>query len=247
MSGLAIAPGSEVIWQDVECGGYAADLPTWERLAAATTGELADLGAGNGRVALHLAARGHRVVAIDSDEDLLAALRERARARGLTVETVEGDVRLLALGRRLDLILAPMQLIHLLDGPQGRAELLRAVGDHLTPGGRFCAALLDDSLPLSSGTPEPLPDLREVDDWIHSSLPVDVRAGGARIAIDRRRQLVSPAGELSEESVTIHLDAVAPDVFEREAAAAGFRPLPRLPIAETADHVGSVVVCLEAI
>ena len=45
-------------------------------------------GAGTGRVALDLAARGHDMVAVDSDPDLVAACAERAADRSLSVTAV---------------------------------------------------------------------------------------------------------------------------------------------------------------
>ena len=54
-----------VVWHDVECGRYAADLPVWRELAAAAGGPVLDVGAGTGRVALDLARHGARVVALD--------------------------------------------------------------------------------------------------------------------------------------------------------------------------------------
>ena len=108
MSASAPSVPAAVAWHDAECGGYGADLAAWERLAAAQGGPVLDLGAGTGRVALHLAARGHEVVAVDSDPDLLAALAERAEGRVPAIETIEADVRDLDLGRRFPLIVAPM-------------------------------------------------------------------------------------------------------------------------------------------
>jgi SAM-dependent methyltransferase len=46
-----------------------------------------DLGTGEGRLALHLAARAGRVVGIDTDEESLAAARERARELGISNAT----------------------------------------------------------------------------------------------------------------------------------------------------------------
>ena len=76
-----------VVWHDLECGSYRADLPLWRELAAEGAARLRerrepvlDVGAGTGRVALDLAARGPRVTALDRDAELLAALRERAAA-----------------------------------------------------------------------------------------------------------------------------------------------------------------------
>ena len=72
-----------VVWHDLECGSYRADLPLWRELAdradaAPSRGPILDIGAGTGRVALELARRGHRVTALDLDAALLDALRERA-------------------------------------------------------------------------------------------------------------------------------------------------------------------------
>ena len=74
-----------VIWHDAEYGGYAADLRLWERLAGEHPAACVDLGAGTGRVALHLAAAGTSVTAVDDDPALLAALGRASggpRARG---------------------------------------------------------------------------------------------------------------------------------------------------------------------
>ncbi len=74
---------SAAIWHEVECGGYAADLPVWDRLAATADGPLLELGSGTGRVALRLADGGHEVWAVDADASLLEALQARAAAQGL--------------------------------------------------------------------------------------------------------------------------------------------------------------------
>ena len=37
-----------VVWHDLECGGYDADLPLWRELAADADGPVLDLGAGTG-------------------------------------------------------------------------------------------------------------------------------------------------------------------------------------------------------
>ena len=61
-----------VVWHDVECAGYAADLPTWRALAEEAGGPgVLDLGCGTGRVAIDLAARGHDVTALDADPELV--------------------------------------------------------------------------------------------------------------------------------------------------------------------------------
>ena len=88
-----------VAWHDAENGGFAADLNLFARLATDRPGGVLDLGAGSGRVALHLAAAGHPVTAVDHDPELLVALERRAADRGLEVVTVCTDVRSLELDR----------------------------------------------------------------------------------------------------------------------------------------------------
>ena len=71
-----------VVWHDVECGSYAADLPLWRRLAAERGGPVLDLGCGTGRVALDLAAQGHDVTGLDVEPALVAEFAARARGSG---------------------------------------------------------------------------------------------------------------------------------------------------------------------
>jgi SAM-dependent methyltransferase len=228
-----------VTWHDVEHGSYDADLPLWRELAAAAGGPILDLGAGTGRVAVDLAAQGHEVVALDSHAELLAELAERAPG----VTTIEADVRTFALDTRFDLILAPMQLVQVLGGPDGRVAMLERVHVHLMPGGRFAAALSDahDAVPAEGASP-PLPDILERDGWVFSSQPISVREVNDRVTIERQRQAVSPAGEIEEATAVIALDVVGIDAFADAARDAGLVPVDRRTIPETLDHIGSTVL-----
>lgn len=234
-------------WHDVECAAYAADIPLWRELAAERGGPVLDIGCGTGRVALDLAARGHEVAGIDADPVLVAALDARATARGVPARAVATDARSLELDRRFPLALAPMQVAQLLGGPRGRAAMLASVASHLAPGGLLAVALADpfEAIPAGEARP-PLPDLLEVDGWVLSSTPVAVRDEPQAVAIDRVRQAVSPAGELTEELATIVLDSCAPATLEDEGRAAGLRPAGRRNVPPTADYVGSTIVLLEA-
>jgi SAM-dependent methyltransferase len=238
---MRAALGTEVIWHDVECGSYSADLTLWEELAAAGGGEVLDLGCGTGRVALHLARRGHRVVGVDCDAGLLTALDRRAE--DLAVQTLNADAREFELDRQVPLALAPMQTLQLLEGPGDRAACLRRVAAALSPGGRFAAAILEE-MPPPDDSPPPLPDVREVDGWVYSSLAVEAAIGPDEIIIHRLRQIVSPAGELDEEPNRVRIETFSAAQLEEEAATAGLTPVERRQIGATDIHVGSTVVVL---
>ncbi len=232
-------------WHDAENGSYAADLRLWERLAREHPGGVVDLGAGTGRVSLHLAASGHAVTAVDSDPALLAALSDRAADRGLEVETVCGDVRSLELPGSYPLILAPMQLLHILGGESGRRRALAGIAGSLAAAGRFCAAVLNEPLPLGTARPEPIPDVREVDGWVFSSLPTEIRIDGDSIRMRRLRQLVAPDGELSEEPNSITLDRFTLAALERDAIDAGMQIVSGERIPSTERYEDSVVAIME--
>jgi SAM-dependent methyltransferase len=232
---------SEAIWHDVECGAYRADLSLWERLAEEADGPVLDLGCGTGRVALHLARRGHSVIALDAAPELVAALDERAD--GLPLRTLLADARDFELDTDVALALAPMQLIQLLPDHAGRLESLRRIDAHLLPGGRIALAIVEE-LPAGADGDPPLPDVREIDEWVYSSLPLDAAVDGEEIAIRRLRQTVSPAGALSEEENEVRIRRLSAGQLEREGAEAGLVALARRQVPATDVHVGSSVVVL---
>jgi SAM-dependent methyltransferase len=241
---LAVTPSLnvEAIWHDVECGSYGADLELWEELAAAGDGPVLELGCGTGRVVLHLARRGHEAVGLDRDPELIAALEERGR--GLPVRTHLADAREFRLDREVALAIAPTQMLQLLPDAADRNACLRSVAAALGPGGRFAAAILE-GMPEPDGAPPPLPDVREVDGWVYSSLAVEAAVGPGEIVIHRLRQTVSPEGELSEEPNQVRIVTFPAAQLEEEAAAVGLRAVERREIPPTDIHVGSLVVVLE--
>lgn len=222
------------VWHEVECGGYAADLDLWDELAGRQGGPVLELGCGTGRVLRHLARRGHEVQGLDLDPVLVADLSEAA----------VGDARDFDLGSRYALVLAPMQLIQLLADEPERQRCLACVAAHLAPGGAAAFAIVEE-MPEPIDPSPPLPDAREVGGWVYSSLPIDARVGDGEIRVRRLRQTVSPAGELSEESVDVVLRALDAETLEREATAIGLRPAGRRAVPPTEAHVGSTVVVFE--
>jgi SAM-dependent methyltransferase len=242
----AFRAAEAVIWHDVECGAYGEDLGLWERLAAEADGPLIDLGAGTGRVALHLARRGHQVLAVDIDRALVAELERRAAAEELTIDTARADVRELGPeGHAVSLALAPMQLYQLLGEADERIAALRAVREVLVPGAIIALAIVEGDIdPVGDAGPEVVPDVREADGWLYSSLPLEVTSRDGHLEILRLRQTVSPEGSLSEAMHTDRLAVLDGATVEAEGAAAGLSPAGRTEISASDLHVGSTVVLL---
>ncbi|MDQ3724293.1 MAG: hypothetical protein M3335_00135, partial [Actinomycetota bacterium] len=142
------------------------------------------------------------------------------------------------------LALAPMQFLQLLPSAEDRLACLECLAASLQADGLLAAALVE-RLPSSNGALPPLPDVREIDGWVYSSLPVAVEVAGGQILLRRLRQTVSPAGELSEVEDELQLQALTAAQLEQEAAQAGFTPAGRRRTPETEAHVGSTVVLLE--
>lgn len=234
--------GTAAIWHDVECGSYAADLPLWEMLAERQGGPVLELGCGTGRVALHLARRGYEVIGLDREQELLDVLERRAGGSSLT--SLRADARRFELEQQVGLVLAPTHLLQLLPDRDERSECLRSVAGALRPGGLFAATIIEE-MPEPDGAPPPLPDVREVDGWVYSSLALEAAIGPGEIIVRRLRHAVSPEGDLSEEPNEVRIATFSATTLEADAEAAGLRPAGRREIPATELHVGSVVVLLE--
>jgi SAM-dependent methyltransferase len=232
-----------VVWHDVECGSYGADLPLWRELAAVQAGPVLDVGAGTGRVALDLARAGHSVTALDREPELLAALADRAAAAGLRVETVVADAAGFALERRFALVIVPMQTIQLLPDRAGFFASARAA---LAPGGLLAVAITCalegfEELPAEL---LPQPDTGAAAGWRFESQPTAVRKLAQATRIERVRRAIAPDGSVTVEDDAIELARVTVGELQAEGRAAGFAPERPRSIPPTSDHVGTEVVML---
>jgi SAM-dependent methyltransferase len=226
-----------VVWHDLECGAYTADLPLWDELAAG--GTVLDVGAGTGRVALRLARNGCTVTALDRDPVLLAVLADRAETAGVRVRTVVADAADFDAGEGFDLVAVPMQTIQLL--PE-RAGFFRCARRAVRAGGLVALAIAADLEPFE-GSDLPPPDVAESGGTRYISQPTAVRAvpGGTRI--ERLRHMMSGGNQITEHDVIV-LSTVSADELAAEGAAAGLEPAETRYIEPTLDHVGSEVVVL---
>jgi SAM-dependent methyltransferase len=238
------------IWQEVEFGGYGADLPLWVELAEAAGGPVLELGAGAGRVALHLAGHGYEVIALEREPDLAAQLERAADARGVTLSIVTGDLTApqgLRFPHRPALVIGPLHVIQVLDG-NARPPLLARLREIIAPPATVALTVVDESTLLSSGAAasQILPDMREVEGWVYSSEPLWVQVGDEALTVRRLRERVSPEGEMERAVHDDILHRLDPETLEREASRAGFVPVGRRRITSAEDEADSVVVLLGA-
>ncbi len=257
-----VVSSTEIIWHDLECSSYRADLPLWRELADRSAldsrrARVLDVGAGTGRVALHLARAGHRVTAVDLDQDLLGALAERAA--DMCVETVCADARTFELGRAdFDLCVLPMQTVQLLGGSAERMAFLRRARAHLRVGGLLAVAIVTVVEPFdcAAGDFGPSPELARVDGVRYVSRATRVCVLGESVLIERERGIapervsgptgephdrLSPAERPCERNV-VELHRLGASQLEREATGVGLHPDSIRELAPTSDHVGSTVV-----
>ncbi len=226
-----------VIWHDLECGAYAADLPFWSGLAEDARGPVLDIGAGTGRVALALARAGHPVIALERDASLAQELRRRAG--GLPVEVLAADACDFQLAAPVALAIVPMQTIHLLED---RAAFLGCARRAIAPGATLAVALLGEGV-------EPFeleldPDAVELDGVRYESAPTALRRDRGTVVIERRRSRIAGGGGSHTHEDVVRLHELDGATLGREAAAHGLLELSVHRVAPTHEHAGSEIVSL---
>jgi len=242
---------SEVVWHDLECGGYEQDLPLWLELAARQGPgvRILDVGAGTGRVSLSLAKSGYEVLALDLDAELLAALAQRASEDGLVLSTLEADARKLELAdQQFGLCAVPMQTVQLFGSTQARSAFITAAAAHLQQGGVLAIAIAAtadfEEFEWRDGDPFPLPDIIEIDGDVYCSQPTAVRRDGNSFVLERRREVIDALGDREQSQNVIVLDTVSVAELEEAGQRAGLKPLGVRAIDPTTEHIGSQVVLL---
>jgi SAM-dependent methyltransferase len=108
------------------------------RLALRPDLTVLDFGAGTGLVSSRLAPHVGRILAVDVSPAMLAQLAAKPELAG-KVEPICQDLLTTPLGRQVELVVSAMALHHIPD----TAGTLRALHDHLLPGGQLALADLD--------------------------------------------------------------------------------------------------------
>jgi SAM-dependent methyltransferase len=141
----------EALFYDWECRQFLRtqnkDLAFLTSLIPGLQGAVLELGCGSGRVALHLAGAGARVVGLDHSGPMLECLRSKViRTSAETANRIrlhEADIADFDLGERFSLIVAAYNTLCYLLQPDELRTCIRAVRSHLEPGGRFFCQVSD--------------------------------------------------------------------------------------------------------
>lgn len=148
---------------DLEHASYDEDLAFYTNLARRCELPVLELGAGTGRVALHLARAGFRVVGIDASREMLEVARAKTEARlRRRLRWALADMREFDLGERFDLVICAYGTFQHLRSVEDQRSCLRAVERHLAPGGLLALAVR----PLTSERWDQVEPSVEVQ-WLH--------------------------------------------------------------------------------
>jgi SAM-dependent methyltransferase len=134
-------------WQDVQLGSWTDDdnrvaADRIERALHLGPGaDVLDVPCGDGRIALELAARGHRTTGVDITERFLAEARANAERRSLDVRFQHGDMRDLPFEGEFDAVVNFGGSFGYFDD-EGSRRTVAAASRALRPDGRFLVDVL---------------------------------------------------------------------------------------------------------
>ena len=148
-----------VVWHDVECGGYTADLPLWRELAArGAPGRCSTSAPAPAASRCTSRAPGTRSPRSTSTASCWPSCERAGGDAGVDVETVVADAARLRPPRRFALVAVPMQTIQLLPARAGRLLRLRAPRA-CVPGGLVALAIADELETFDGAGALPPPDV----------------------------------------------------------------------------------------
>src|SRR5712692_594638 len=102
-----------------------------------------DLPCGQGRHAIELARRGYDITGVDLSPFLLKVAEERARADGIRLHWLEGDMRHPIAGERFDVVLNLFTSLGYFADEADDRKVVDAAAAMLVPGGRFLLEVIN--------------------------------------------------------------------------------------------------------
>ena len=161
-----IAVGSYDLFADSPV--VAGDVAFYANCAQRFGGDVLELGAGTGRVAIPLVEAGCTVTALDLSPAMLDVARKKATrlpsAAAARLTLVQGDMCDFDLGRRFTLALIPFRAFQHVIEPAAQRRALMCMHRHLKPGGHLVINLFDPRLEFCLPGAPAMQEMREVPD-----------------------------------------------------------------------------------
>lgn len=137
----------------VHAGQSAEDVGLWLSFAGRTDRPVLEVGTGTGRIAIELAAAGHRVTAIDPSEAMLEIARDIAEERGVAITFVQGRVAELGLEQeQYGFAVVPADVFLYCESGEDQVVTLHLLGEALTFNGTLAVDLPGPALGLDPAT-----------------------------------------------------------------------------------------------
>ena len=240
---------TDVLWHDIECGGYDLDLPLWRELADREGSPVLDVGAG------HRARRARPRP--PRPRGRRARPRPRAARRAAPTRAAR-PARTTGRGRRARVRpRPPLPARHRADADAAAARRrrgpralprLRARAPGARRAARRRAGRRARLLRRGARPSRRCPTCARSDGIVYASRPVAVRDLGDRAAIERVREIVGARRRRAPSAGdVIELDRVDADELEpRRPRPSACAPRRRARIPQTVEYVGSTVVMLRA-
>jgi SAM-dependent methyltransferase len=137
-------PGYLALYDDYLAGRTPVEIDRLEALLALRPPlRILDLPCGQGRHAIELARRGYDVTGVDLSPFLLKVAEERARADGIRLHWLDGDMREPIAGERFDLVLNLFTSLGYFADEADDRKVVDAAAAMLVPGGRFLLEVIN--------------------------------------------------------------------------------------------------------
>jgi SAM-dependent methyltransferase len=200
-----------------------AHLPYYAALARRAAGDILELACGTGQLTVPLASAGLQITGLDLSEPMLSAARERAAARNVSVEHLQGDMRDFDLGRRFALIfIARNSLLHL-HSTEDILAALAMVRRHLAPGGMFAFDVFNPNVRLLATPPNQRFPVMQVETESFGTLSVEATSDyDAEKQVSFGRWYVSVPGKPDAWVLPLALRSIFPQELPLLLAAGGF-------------------------
>jgi len=187
-------------------------------------GAVLELACGSGQLIVPIAAKSTPAVGLDNSPEMLMAVRRRARAAGVQVEVIEGDMREFELGKKFSLIfIARNSLLHLSEQNEF-AALFGAVRRHLSQNGVFAFDIFNPDLSMGCHpSTERFPVMR-VASQLYGEITVEATSDyDALSQVNRATWFISTPEQHDAWVAPLHLRWIFPQELLALLAANGFR------------------------